>query len=99
MLKRTEVITVRETYPGSLIIILTYFLRFLNGGSFRKSLQASEWHDRFQLRKIPKIFKHVSYPIRYCKISLLMDAGRSSLLNARPFLTHPIFQEFLRVQS
>ena len=38
-------------------------------------------------RKFLNIIEHVSYSMGYCKLSLLIYAGNSSLSNTRPFLT------------
>ena len=79
MFKRPEVIAVRETYQGCLFLILAHFVRLLEGTLFRKSLVKCERSDRSQPEKIMKMIKHVSYSIRYCKISLLIYSGCSSL--------------------
>ena len=67
MLKCTEVITVRETYQGSLLVIFTCLLRFLSGNSFRKSFTELEQSDRFQPGKTVEIIGHVSNSISYRK--------------------------------
>ena len=62
------------------------FLRFLEGILFRKLLTESERSDRFWPEKLLQIIEHVSYLIRYCRISLLIYSGSSSLSNAGRFL-------------
>ena len=59
--------------------------RLLKGMHFRKSLPESERGDRFWSKKFLKIIEHVSYSIRYCKISLLIYSGSSSLSNGGHF--------------
>ena len=50
--------------------------------SRRRFFAKSERSDRFLAGKILKIIEHVSYSIRYFKISLLVYSGSSSLSNA-----------------
>ena len=70
------------------------FSRFLKGIHSRISLSESKRSDRLQPGKFQKIIEHVNYPIRYCKISLLIYSGTSSLSNAGRFLfTHPVLQQ------
>ena len=40
MLKRTEVIAVKETYQGSLLINLAHFFTYLEGNSLEYTLQS-----------------------------------------------------------
>ena len=61
------------------------FLRFLNGTYFGKFRIESERSDRFQLGKFLKIIEHVSYSIKYCKLSLLIYSRSISLSNAGRF--------------
>ena len=70
-------------------MILASFLSFLKGIRFRKSLTESERSDRFWPGKFLKMLEHVSYLIKYCKISLLTYPGSSSLSNAGHFYDSP----------
>ena len=67
-------------------MILARFLRFLKGIHFRKLLTESERSDRSWLGKFLKIIEHVSYLIRYCRISLPACSGSSRLPNAGRFI-------------
>ena len=73
---------------SSLLVILARFVRFLEGHFFSESPTKSERGGRFQAGKILKIIENVSYLITYCKISLLIYSGSSSLSKVGPFLTH-----------
>ena len=91
MLKRAESHYCEVNTLGFLACNFSMFLRFLKGVHFRKSLTQSERRDRFWSDKFLKIVEHVSYLIKYCKISLLLYSGSSSLLNVRHFFfTHPV---------
>ena len=68
-----------------MLVILARFLRFLKGTHFGKLPTESERSDQFSPGKFLKIIEHVSYSIRYCKISLLIYTGSSSLSNAGNF--------------
>ena len=70
---------------GILLVILARVLRFLKGIHFRKLPTESEWSGRFQAGKFLKIVEYVSYLVRYCKISLLIYSGSSSLSKAGRF--------------
>ena len=72
--------------PGrSLLVILTCFYRFLEGTFSRKSLVKSERSHRFKPGEILQIIEHVSFSIRFCKISSLIYSESSRLSNAGPF--------------
>ena len=60
------------------------FLRFLKGTHFGKLPTEYERSD-----PISKIIKHVTYSIKYCKISLLIYSGSCSLSNAGNFFYSP----------
>ena len=62
------------------------FLSFIKGIHFRKSLTESERSDRYFPGKFLKIIEHVSYLIRYCRISMHTYSGSSSPTNAGRFL-------------
>ena len=97
VLKRTEVMALRETYQRSLLVILARFSRFLERTSFKKSYVKSVRCDRFQPENILNIIEHVSSLIRCCKISLLTDAYA---LGAVAFQTPgPVFLSRLRKES
>ena len=89
MLKCIQVIAVRETYQGSLLITLPRFFRFLEGNFFTNSPTESERSDRFQPGKFLKIIEHVSQSIRYCKISLQL-IGAVTFQTPGLLLTHPV---------
>ena len=57
MLKRSQVVAVREKYQGSLLIILARLSRFLEGSYFTESPAESEKSDRFQPGKILRIIE------------------------------------------
>ena len=90
MLKRIEVIAVKETYQGRLLVILRGFFKFLEGNLFTEFYTESVRSDRFQPRKILNIVEHASYSIRYCKISFLIQSRRSTPSTAGLSLTHPV---------
>ena len=56
---------------------------------FTKSIVKSEWSGRLKPRNILKIIEHGSYSIIYCKISLHVYSGSSSLSNVGPILDSP----------
>ena len=87
MLKRAEVIAVREIYQGSLLVIFARFLRLFEKKFFRKFFVKSKKSDRFQPEKFTN---QSSNSIRYCKTALLIYSRSSSLSNAGPFLTQPV---------
>ena len=80
--KRAENNRCKVNTLGTLASNFSMFLRFLKGIHFRNSLTESELGDRFQKGKFLKTIEHVSYSIRYCKISLLTYLGSNSLSNA-----------------
>ena len=73
VLKRIEVIAVMEKYRESLLVILTCFLRFLEGDFVRKSLQNQNVVTDLSQKKLKNIIEYVSYSIRYCRLSLLRE--------------------------
>ena len=79
MLKRTEVITAKETHQGSLLVTLARCDGICGGHFLRDYLTESELSDRFQRRKIAKMLWGVSHSIIYCNISLLLHSESSSL--------------------
>ena len=93
--KRKHVLKHAESYCCEVNTVVAFacnfdtFLRFLKGTHFGKLPTESEQSDRCQPGKFLKIIDHVSYLIKYCKISLLIYSGASSLSNAGHFLTHP----------
>ena len=86
--KRKHVLTRTESYPckvntlGTFVCNFSMFLRFLKEALFRKLLTESERRDRFYSGKFLNIIEHVSYSIKYCKISLPIYLGSRSLSNA-----------------
>ena len=72
VLKRAESHRCEVNTLGIFACNFSMFLRFLKGAHFRKSLTESEQSDRFESEKFLKIIEYVGYPIRYCKISLLI---------------------------
>ena len=78
MLKRSEVIGIRETCQRNLRLILACILRVLEGTSFRKSLVHSERNDRCLAGKILKIAELVS----------------NAFLNVGPLLIYPTETDF-----
>ena len=89
VLKRAESHRCEVNTLGIFACNFSIFLRLLKGAHCGKSLTESEWNDRFESRKFLETIEHVSYLIRYCKISLLIYSGNSSLSNARHFFDSP----------
>ena len=86
-----KVIAVRQNTLWKFASNFSTFFKVSRREFFRKSLTESERNDRFWHGKLLKIIEHVSYSIRYCKISLLIYSECTSLSNAGPlFFTHPV---------
>ena len=74
--------------PRKLADDFSTFSKVSRSDFLRKSRAKSERIDRFRPGKILTLIEHVSYPIRYCKISLLIYSGSSSLSNAGRFFSY-----------
>ena len=61
MLKGAQVMAVRQTYHGNMLVILAGFFKVFGRGLFRKSLVKSKRSNKFLSRKILKITEYVSY--------------------------------------
>ena len=72
VLKRAQSHRFEVNTLGNFARNFSILLKVFKGAHFRKSLTESERSHRFYLEKFLKLTEHVSYSIRYCKISLLI---------------------------
>ena len=97
VLKRAESHRCEVNTSG--IFACNFSVFFLKGIHFRKPLTESERSDRFSLGKFLKIIEHVSYSIRYCKVSSHIYSWSSSLSNVGTFFDSPGSKINPRIQS
>ena len=92
VLKHAESHRCEVNASGTFACNFSTFLTFLKRTHFEKLPTESERSDRFWPGKFLKIIEHVSYLIKYSKLSFFIYSGSSSLSNAGCFffLTHPV---------
>ena len=81
VLKRAERHRCYANTLGILAFNFSMFLKFSKGFTLKNRVQKLNGMTASSQKKFLKIIEHVSYSIRYCKISLLIYTGNSSLSN------------------